>query len=280
MKKILVPTDYSDEATNALDGAIQIAKMNGSEIVLLHVIESTNTQSFNEMGEMSHEHPEDQLYILQLMKVVKGRMTKIKEDHPDVSMKDVVKVGHPFHNISETIAEEKVDLVIMGSKGSSGIEEIIVGSNAERVVRYAHCPVITIKDAMDFSEVKSIVFATDLSEGQNGVVQHLKALQKLTGATLEIVKVNTHSDWSTDRELNTRLAKFVADNQLENYNFTSYNAQYIEDGIIQFAEDQKADMIAMATHGRTGVAHVIAGSVAEDLVNHAKRPIWTFSLKN
>ena len=280
MKKILVPTDFSKEAGYALDGAIQLANMNGGEIILLHVIESTDNQSFNEMGEVSQQHPENQLFILQLMKKVKADMSRIKEEHSGIEIKDLVKVGHPFHNISETIAQEEVDLVVMGSKGISGLEEFLMGSNAERVVRYAHCPVITIKQPVDFSSVKNVVFATDLGENQNVVVNKLKGLLELTGAELNIVKVNTHSDWIPDRELNTKLAKFVADNGLENYSFTSYNARYIEDGIIHFAEDQKADMVALATHGRTGIAHVIAGSVAEDMVNHSKRPIWTYSLKN
>jgi len=280
MKRILVPTDFSEEANNALDGAIQLAKMGGGEILLLHVIESTENQSFNEMGEISHSNPENKLFILQMMKVAKGKMSKIKSDHQDLTIIDMVKVGHPFHNISETIVDEKVDIVIMGSRGTSGMEEILVGSNAERVVRYAKCPVITIKHSIDFSGIKTIAFASDLSTSQNNTVQQLQVLQRLLDAKLKIVKVNTHSDWVTDRELNTLLARFVSENKIENFDFTSYNARYIEDGIIHFAEDKEVDMIAMATHGRTGFAHVIAGSVAEDLVNHSKRPIWTCSIKN
>ena len=69
-------------------------------------------------------------------------------------------------------------------------------------------------------------------------------------------------------------------NSLQNYTINIYNDKVEEDGIIYFAQDIEADLIALATHGRTGLLHLLSGSIAEDVVNHAKRPVWTFRLKH
>jgi nucleotide-binding universal stress UspA family protein len=73
--------------------------------------------------------------------------------------------------------------------------------------------------------------------------------------------------------------EFVQKYQLTNYTFTVYDDNTEEDGIIHFAEEINADIIAVATHGRTGLAHLLSGSIAEDIVNHANRPVLTFNLK-
>ncbi len=72
---------------------------------------------------------------------------------------------------------------------------------------------------------------------------------------------------------------FILENNITNYTIDIYNDKVEEDGIIFFAQDIGADLIAMATHGRSGLLHLLSGSIAEDIVNHAKRPVWTFRLK-
>lgn len=75
------------------------------------------------------------------------------------------------------------------------------------------------------------------------------------------------------------MEEFVKEHQLENYSMEVFNSSSEEEGIIEFAEDSNADLIAMATHGRTGFLHLLSGSIAEDVVNHAKRPVWTMKVK-
>ena len=77
-----------------------------------------------------------------------------------------------------------------------------------------------------------------------------------------------------------RAKTFVKENNISNYTLNIYNDKVEEDGIIFFAQDIDADLIAIATHGHTGLVHLLSGSIAEDVVNHAKRPVWTFRLKN
>lgn len=93
------------------------------------------------------------------------------------------------------------------------------------------------------------------------------------------MKVNTPNNFHTDRHVKSKFAKFEEQYELKNYTVNIYNDATEEYGVIYFAEDIGASRIALGTHGRTGLMHLLSGSVAEDLVNHAKIPVWTLTLK-
>jgi nucleotide-binding universal stress UspA family protein len=93
------------------------------------------------------------------------------------------------------------------------------------------------------------------------------------------VVVNTPGNFETSRESIKRIKEFSAKYDFNNVTAEIYNSSSEESGIIEFAEDVKANLIAMTTHGRTGFLHLITGSIAEDVVNHAVRPVWTLRTK-
>jgi nucleotide-binding universal stress UspA family protein len=107
----------------------------------------------------------------------------------------------------------------------------------------------------------------------------MKRLQHLLGAELYFVVINTPGNFETSRESIKRIRAFANKFDFNNVTAEIYNSISEETGIIEFAEDINADLIAMITHGRTGFLHLITGSIAEDVVNHAKRPVWTFKSK-
>lgn len=280
MKAILIPTDFSEQANNALDVAYAIAKKNNASIKLLHIIEAPGVGSFNTMGEVYTGDPMNNVYIMEMMKVMKGKMEMLISDpkYKDVEMKYNVKVGNAFSGISNEINEFDIDLVVMGSKGSSGLEETLIGSNTEKVVRRAKCPVLTVKDKMDMGAVKNIVFASDFRTKGGNVIAALKEFATTFDAKIHLLKVNTPNSFSADREMRKRMNEFAMENRLENYTINIYNHEDEEDGIIYFADDINADIIALGTHGRTGLMHLLSGSIAEDIVNHARRPVWTYRI--
>jgi nucleotide-binding universal stress UspA family protein len=281
MKSILVPTDFSEQAHHALDLAYGIARKSSATVKLLNVIEAPHGASFNAMGEVTAPDGMDSVFFVQLMRRQREQLEKLVKDpkYQDITLEGEVELGNPYENISRAISEKEVDLVVMGTQGASGMEEILIGSNTEKVVRRAKCPVLTVKSAVDADSIKNIVFATDLRDTNEKLVQELLDLQKLFDAKLHIVSINTPSSFESDRYYKKEMQKFVDQHKIENYSLNVYNDDIEEDGIIFFAEDVKADMIALATHGRRGISHLLSGSIAEDIVNHAKRPVWTFSIR-
>jgi len=287
VKKILVPTDFSEQAGYALDFAYQIALKSTAEIILINVVDYPGLSSvwgggMNVIG--GAEPPLDNLdesFINNLFNRSKDEiraMTK-KLDPGSVKIKQVVEVGNPYFVITEKIEQENVNLVIMGTKGASGLEEVLIGSNTERVVRHANCPVITIKKKRDYTKIHNIAFASNFEGDQAHVVEELFKLQDIFKAKLHLVKINTPNNFETNRTIIKEMKIFVEKYNISNYSLNIYNDYIEEDGIIYFCEDIGADMIALATHGRTGIMHLLSGSIAEDIVNHAKRPVWTCKLK-
>jgi len=281
MRTILVPFDFSDEATHALNFAQQLAIKAKCKLKVVHIVEVPTTQSFSTMGEMNLDStPVNQIYMIELVEKRKRQLQELEEKHKDqpYHFKTRMTFGNPYAGISTEIAEIKADLVVMGSKGSSGIEEVLIGSNTEKVVRYSTCPVITVKQPADADQIKKIIFASDFSKENGMVIQRIRDLQQLLGASLTLVKVNTPSFFETSKDSRSKINEFVNTHGLDESQVVIYNSTSEEVGIIEYAEESNADMIAMATHGRTGFMHLLSGSIAEDVVNHAKRPVWTMKI--
>jgi nucleotide-binding universal stress UspA family protein len=196
-----------------------------------------------------------------------------------IKVKQSLKVGTPFHGMRTIITERKVDLVVMGTSGKSDIEEMIIGSNTEKVVRHAHCPVLTIKNRPGAKAFKNIVYATSMAKSEEAFSKIVRDTQELFDATIHLVRINTPGNFQRDAVVKNYMKEFAERLQLKNYTINVFNDLTEEEGIIYFADSINAGMIAMATNGRTGFAHVLAGSIAEDVVSHAKRPVLTFVTK-
>ncbi|MDO1447173.1 universal stress protein [Rhodocytophaga aerolata] len=285
MKKILVPTDFSEQADNALQIAAAIAAKNGAEIHLLHVLDVSlgGGFGFNTMGEPTSTSMMDQVYIVQLIGITKKRLEDVAQNlkvASNVNVSAVVQTGHIYGSISVYAEEEKFDLIVMGTKGASGLKELLVGSNTERVVRNATCPVLSVKNILPEFTVNKIVFASNFESDQLAAVGQLKTMQELFNAHVHLVYINVPNNFVGTRVMRAKANEFVQRYQLSKYDFTVYDDNSEEEGIIHFAEEVGADIIAVATHGRTGLGHLLSGSIAEDIVNHANRPVLTFNLKS
>ena len=280
MKKILVPFDFSKEAEYALQLAVQIAGESDSSVNLMNVIEHPTPSSFKTMGIEDYD-PMENLYITKLIEKVKNGMDEImsNEAYNEVDLNYKIVLGNAFNELTEEIDTNGCDLVIMGTTGSSGLEEFFVGSNAEKIVRHAKCPVITLRNEVDLDDIEDIVFATDMDLTTDKFISELLKLQEFFDAQLRLVRINTPAHFNSSREDIARMKQFATRYKIKNFNFEVYNHTSEEEGIINYAEDIDAGIIAMGTHQRSGINHFFNDSLAEEVVNHAVRPVWTFNLE-
>ncbi|MFT7031866.1 MAG: nucleotide-binding universal stress UspA family protein [Cyclobacteriaceae bacterium] len=279
MKKILVPTDFSEEANNALLAAHSLAKDTNSSILLLHVVEDPHVVSFNTMGQSTYDSMEN-VYVIKLIEKTKEKLQAIIDDpkFTDIDIRYKVDIGDSYSSIIEHIASHEASLIIMGTTGASGLKEILVGSVTDKVVRHASCPVITVKKCQDLKQVKNIVFATDLKEDQSQIIDDLKKLQEYYGAKLHIIKVYD-SIWLKEVEVEERIKEFTLREGINNFSTKVIRDVDEADAIMEYAADLEADMIAMGSHDRRGLLNLLAGHISKDVINHAHRPIWTKSIK-
>ncbi len=281
MKKILVPTDFSKPANIATDVAADIARKAGAELILLHVVEGASESSFNVEGEGGFASAEDKLFNLRLIARSKKQLEKAVESAKlkDIKVRQELRMGTPFHGMQTIIAEKKVDLVVMGTSGRSDFAAMVIGSNTEKVVRHSQSPVLTVTKKPATTDFKDIVYATSMSKDEEAFSKVVKRTQQLYNSTIHLVRINTPGNFQRDAVVKKYMEDFAKKLQLKNYTVNVFNDLTEEDGIAYFADSINADLIAMATHGRTGFAHVLAGSIAEDVVSHSKRPVLTFVTK-
>jgi nucleotide-binding universal stress UspA family protein len=280
MKSILVPTDFSTHANYALHLAKQIALKTKASIQLLHIVEQPGSQYLTPVSGGVQDQI-DNMYVLKLIEKMKAQLQVAANEltQEGVTTKFKIKIGNPFKQISSLIESEDYNLIVMGTKGTSGLQEIMVGSNTEKVIRHADCPVITLKKQVDIGSIKNIVFTVDHFSHHEHEARQLKFIQDLFKARVHLVTINTPGNFLIERHLVNSMHEFVREHQISNHTINVYSDISEEQGIIHFAEDQQADAIVMGTHGRTGIRHLLAGSLSEDVVNHSTLPVITFPLK-
>lgn len=277
MKKILVPTDFSEQAENALKVAAQLAKKYNAEIYLLHMIELPADMS-NPVGETrSNDLPE----ALFFMKLAKKKFTNLLSAPylSGLKIHDTVEFNQAFDGIMDSSRKHGCDFIVMGSQGASGFKEMFIGSNTEKVVRTSEIPVLVIKNEHPTFEVNNFVFATNLEEHGKSTFQKVVDFAEFMNARLFLVYVNTANEFITSEAIENRLKKYMENLDFSNYEFQVYNDDSVETGILNFARKVNADLVGIATHGRKGLSHFFNGSISEDLVNHANSPVITFKLK-
>ncbi|WP_456438467.1 universal stress protein [Psychroserpens sp.] len=273
MKKILVPTDFSEEAENALKVAAQIAKKHGSEIHLLHMLEIP----MQDFGTVNNEAvPEVMFFINRAHKKFEEIMGN--DYLKDITVHEVLKPEATFNNVVEICHEQGADIIIMGSHGASGFKEMFVGSNAEKVVRMSDIPVLVIKNKYDEFSIDDLVFASDFKNDNKETYHQATEFAAAFGAKIHLLMVNTAGNFTTTKKANERINNFIEGYSFKNYTINVYNDDSVEKGILNFSQGIDADLIGISTHGRQGIAHFFNGSISEDLVNHAKRPVITFKI--
>jgi len=285
IKNILVPTDFSEEANNALNVAVGIARSTKATMKLLHIIDVPNAATIGGdsvdilgSGAKTAEDPMlHRAYMDRLMEVTREQFEKLKEKYSDIDLRGKVVFDSFQKQLSDFVVKNETDLIVIGSKGSSGLDEIFVGSNAEKIIRTSKVPVITVKSNIEDFVVKRMVFASDFKNVKQAVTDTLKAYQQLFNAQIDFLKVITPNTFETTPDTYKLIKRYAEQNQFENFTINLHNHYSEEEGIRSFGEEVGADLLAMSTHGRTGLAHLFLGSIAEEVANHSVKPVLTFN---
>ena len=193
-------------------------------------------------------------------------------------MTEAVKLERAFEGILKSSENHEIDLVIMGSHGASGYQEMVVGSTTEKIVRASESPVLVIKqDNLNFRSDR-FVFASDFSEEIKKPFKKIAAFAAVFGSHLELVMINTPNSFKTTIAAQKIMKDFISEFSISNYTLHIFNDSNIENGILNFANAVNGDIIGMCTHGRTSLYHFFNGSISEGLVNHASKPVITFKI--
>lgn len=277
MKKVLVPTDFSKPSLAAFRFAVALATRASAELVVLHVIQlpflpeaTFGLQPYPVDPELINDLERRATQAFEKMKVkfAEGTTVAFHVVHDNV----ISGIGH-------FVEQNKIDLIVMSTQGASGLDEFFIGSTTEKIARFSSVPVIAVPRETELAAVRNIIFPNTLELDQDALVRHVKELQQLLGAKLHIVLINTPMNFHSDEEGQQMLYKFANHYALHDFTLNFRSHQSERGGVLAFAGEIKGGMIAMATHGRTGLAHFFQGSIAETVLNRVDQPIWTYKLK-
>lgn len=278
MNNILVPTDFSREAMNGLDIAVKIAKFHESEIFLVNMIQSPKG-TFTATDDVFQKGEDEVLYLAKLQQVNKEKLEKMTSPYQKEGIKitPIIVVDGLQRGITISVANHSIDIVVMGTSGHRTFSEYFVGNNTEQVIRISDCPVIAVRKHIPDFKVTNIVLATDLDTRALEGVTHIKRFASNINATIHVLHVIV-SEEGSPAEVNSRLESFVNRHHLANYTLNIVHNPDEEKGIMDFAREKDADMIAVITHGRSGLANLVLGSVTEDLVREANIPVMAVNM--
>lgn len=278
MKRILVPCDFSTPAINAFRFALDLVGQSKGVVHVLHVIELPVLHDTVLMPVLNFEVE----FFKEMRVKAEVHFNKLNKKYNPSGQKVVFEIqfGGVHRMVQDYARDRSIDLIVIGSHGATGLRELFLGSNAEKAVRYSSVPVFVVKDYHK-RPIKNIVFPNTLeADSQEELIQQVKLLQNFFKAQLHIVWINTPLNFESDAVSRERLEQFAKRFMFRNYTINIYNHTDEEKGIIAFADSVKGDLIAMGTHGRTGISHLLNGSLAEDIVNHNTGLVWTYSIKN
>jgi len=278
MKKILVPVDFSAHSEYALEVAANLAKKMDAEIIVVHMLGLSDAILTKDE---SQEFMEAKFY----MELARKRFSEFL-DKPflkGIKLSETVQNYKIFTEIGEVAKERGADLIVMGSHGTSGLSEIFVGSNTEKVVRSAETPVLVIKESRPQFQIKKVVFAFDFKIESIAAYHRALSFFSPFKAAITLVHVNLPGiNFLSSTEISKDIQAFLrtahhgdVPAHISVENVCDYS---VEDGVYNFAKENKADMIVIPTHGRSGLSHFFKGSIGEDIANHVQLPVMTFKI--
>lgn len=274
MKRILVPTDFSKIAGNALKYAANLAKRYKAEIIVLYMIH-------REDAFLSRKEAMDLYQDIDYHKRIEEKFEEFL-DHDfltDINILTEIRRKVDFYKMASLTQELEVDLIVMGSHGAHGLQGMFIGSNTEKVIRSSNVPVLVIKDMMPGFRFEKVVIACDLNLDMTEAFKKAYKFLRNLNLDFKILYVNTPEDFLSTRLMEKEVDKFFHELEMDKSEFEDkiifYNDFNIEAGIFTYARHEDTDLLVLLTHGRKGLAHIIYQSYGEKIANHSDIPILT-----
>lgn len=264
IRTILVPYDFSECATDALRVAAKLGRLTGACIEVVHLYEQmTDFHTENQRVREEIETKLDRVPELPFLQGLELRKFMLRQ----MSLREIFK--------NDTL--RKADMIVMGTHGAKGAKGL-VGSNTQRIVRLAPMPILVTKNRIEDFEVRDVVYASNFTTADVEKFDAFRPFLELFDPKIHLLKVNTPKSFERSDDSHRAMDAFLQKHELKKFTATVYNDLSIEEGILNFSRGIDADLIAMATHGRTGFFQVVNGSLTEDIVNHTSFPVLSVKL--
>ena len=268
--KILVPTDFSASSKNAAEYASKIATKINAEITLLHLV-------------YRHALPHASILKENLERVMKQNakqdcielVNELRSKNKSLLISYKIMDDFDFENVIENYAvHNNIDLIIMGTRGATGLSKVIFGSNTASVISHSSVPVIAVPEHARFNGIKNIIYASDLHFLEKELPAVIPFAQQFDAGLhiFHVLKPNSEKKFDKDKLVKELTSKFRYTKITVSFSLHSD----IEDGIAEFISQNQGDLLVMFTHNVSFFEKLFAKSYTRELAFQTRLPLLTF----
>lgn len=272
MTNVLIPTDFSDNAWNAIKYGVQFFENEPTNIYLLHInLIELNSAGHDVVGNSLIYSPQNAVGIIDQLKEVEKQ---IEETFPNTSHKFYVQQEHGFFidGIRKTIENKHIDFIVMGTKGATGLREAIVGTRTSEVITRVKCPVLVIPEKAEYETPKEIAFPTDFNNYfKNKVLLTLAEILEMNQSAIRVLHVTKKGQALTAPQKKNK-------NYLEDYlegsvhSFHFLQSRNIENALQAFIKENGVNMIAMVAKNLNFVQRILFEPTVTKISYHTEIP--------
>ncbi len=274
--KVVIPTDFTVQGDYAYVMVKNLAEKLDMDVTFLHVLGVPDTVTMDSDGNIDTCGEIDVDYVVKQKEMAQEKLALIKKQHGD-HIKTALVLGKTTTGIIEYAENNNYDLIVMGTKGSSGLSERVVGSEAQVIARKSNVPVLTLMcDRSDFQLQKIVVVNNYNEVKSNTKLDILLKLQSSFASEIHLLQITDDLSEDNKGKIEAAMKEFAANNGIENYVTHILKDSDIENGVIHFNQINNMDMVCIGTKGTGGFFH---NSAAESLINHMYKPVITYRIK-
>ena len=274
MKNILIPTDFTDNSWNAVKYAVKLYKKTRCSFHLLHV-SHVNAYMGGELSSLpSSAMVLENDVIIDAKKSLQTLVKKIDSISLNIKHSYITHVEEGFliDAIKDKVEENKIDLIIMGTKGASGIKEAIIGSNTGDVITRVKCPVVVVPEEAIYIKPREIAFPTDYNMSYSSkILDTLLNVARIHESSIRIVHIRKREEKLTEEQETNKgiLHDYFKD---QDHSFDTITCNRLENALQDFTESRNIDMISMVAKNLNFFQQLLFKPTVEDISYHIKLP--------
>ena len=275
MKQILFPTDFSDAAHTAFMYALRFADTFNAELVILHVYDLPIVETPPLPESTSEIFDIVEMHQFESFRDALPELHKIAEEKNlgHIKMRNILLYGDLVYNVNKVCIDENIDLIVMGTKGATGLKETFLGSKTASVIANANVPVLGIPADAEYQPIKSIAFTTQYKDKDNDALRNvLKISEKLKAEVLCLYIKNDDDPEDIEERIN-EWKIYYRDQKIDFFNIAG---DHIEQTIIDFIDNQRVDLLVMRTHKRGFFESLFHRSLTKKMTYHTKVPLLVY----
>lgn len=282
MKNILLPTDFSENSWNAITYAIHFFENIKCNFYLLHVNRISGL-AVNDTPLILDEETINDLYVKPAKRELRNTLKRILELSPNQNYHKfytVTDYNFFIEAIRKNVIEKKIDCIVVGTKGASGLEKMILGTNTADIITKVKCNTLAIPENAKFVSPKEIAFPTDFSLSENlQVLQPISDIIDRFGSSLRIIHITKNKvDLNSDQKKNKELLEDYFNHQEYSFHYLTNNK--VESAIQCFVESRDVNMICMVAKNLNYFQQILFHSKVEEISYHTDVPFLVLHKNN